>query len=71
MKIHTGRKLFGCGLCENKYFQFYDLKLHSRIHPGENLYRCGCCPMTFYDSDMLKYHVKVHRKSIYSDDNKL
>ena len=53
-------RTFSCDICQSKFKQLSNLKIHKRIHTGETPYSCEICKKSFTQSSNLKRHIRVH-----------
>ena len=47
MRIHTNEKPFECDVCEKRFRESGNLKVHMRIHTNEKPYECDVCDKSF------------------------
>ena len=61
MKIHTNEKLHLCGLCDKRFRESGQLKLHQRLnHLGEKPFQCKICETSFGQVVHLLNHEAIH-----------
>jgi len=63
LKSHNEGTWFTCDICEKKFVNNFELKLHSYQHADVKPYVCCECPKSFCTAARLKSHQLVH--SVY------
>ena len=63
LHIHTGEKLFFCGLCNKGFSQKSHLNSHLFGHTGERPFVCEVCSRGFTRLDYLRDHLRIHSGS--------
>ena len=65
---HTDKQTYHCSLCNKKFHQKSDLRVHIRSHTGEKPYPCNLCHSKFSQISNLYTHKKnIHRLRGISD----
>ncbi|CAL4110791.1 unnamed protein product, partial [Meganyctiphanes norvegica] len=54
---HTGDKPYHCNLCNKKFSESSDLKIHMDIHTEDNVYQCEQCDKG-YACESLRTHIE-------------
>ena len=60
MLLHTGEKDFQCQVCEKKFAQKGNLKLHMLTHTKVKAHECDICKKKFSQKSNLVTHFRIH-----------
>ena len=60
MRYHTGEKPFKCNMCEKKFVNSSEIKVHQRSHTGLKPYKCKICEKEFTTLSKMKTHKHSH-----------
>ena len=60
MQYHTGEKPFKCNMCEKKFVNSSEIKVHQRSHTGFKPYKCKICEKEFTTISKMKTHKHSH-----------
>jgi len=60
LKSHNEGTWLTCHICQKKFSDSGDLKIHVRRHEGLKPYVCSDCPMCFCTASDLKQHQQKH-----------
>jgi uncharacterized Zn-finger protein len=59
-RIHAGKKLYKCDVCNKCFSSPSKLNLHQRVHTGEKPFKCDACNKCFSSSGNLIQHQSTH-----------